>query len=79
MPTTRPRYPITETDEVAKILDDAARKWPDAPRSRLIKLVIADWANGGSSPSAQSVARGELVGSLPGSAEHYDASDDWPA
>jgi hypothetical protein len=28
MPTTRPRHTITETDEVARALSDAARRWP---------------------------------------------------
>jgi hypothetical protein len=28
MPTSRPRHTITETDEVAQALDDAARRWP---------------------------------------------------
>jgi len=78
VPTTRPRHPVTETDEIAEILDDAARKWPEVPRARLIQLVIADWAAGGRSPSARSAARKELVGSLPGSAELYDANADWP-
>ncbi len=79
MPTTRPRHPVTETDAIAEILDDAARKWPDVPRSRLIQLVIADWAAGGRSPSARADALKELVGSLPGSAELYDPQADWPA
>lgn len=32
MPTTRPRHTITETDEVAQALKDAARRWPDDSR-----------------------------------------------
>lgn len=42
MPTTRPRYSVTETDEVARALDDAARRWPqDAnARSRLLQRLI---------------------------------------
>ncbi len=78
MPTTRPRYPVTETDEIAAILNEAARKWPDVPRARLIQRVIADWAAGGKSPSARAQARADLVGSLPGSAELYDRAEDWP-
>ena len=41
MPTTRPRHVITETEEVAQALDDAARRWPEE-RSRaklLLRLV----------------------------------------
>jgi hypothetical protein len=41
MPTARPRYQITETDEVARAIDAAAAKWPGEPRSRLLVRVIA--------------------------------------
>ena len=41
MPTTRPRYQVTETDAVARALDLAAREWPDEPRSRLIRRLLA--------------------------------------
>lgn len=79
MPTTRPRYPVTETDEIASILNEAARKWPDTPRAKLVTLVLRDWARGGTGPKAQAQARRLLVGSLPGSAELYDREQDWPA
>lgn len=78
MPTTRPRHPITETDEIAQILDEAAKRWPDAPRSRLIQRVLADWAAGGRAPSAEARARRALVGSLPDSAARYVRAQDWP-
>jgi hypothetical protein len=69
---------VTETDEIAGILDEAARKWPEAPRSRLIHLVMADWLAGGRSPSARARARKALVGALPGSAGLYDRGEEWP-
>lgn len=78
MPTTHPRHTVTETDEVARILDEAARKWPGTPRARLIHLVMADWAAGGRSPATCSAARQALVGSLPGSSELYNRTEDWP-
>lgn len=78
MPTTRPRHPVTETDDIAEILDEAGRKWPDVPRAKLIHLVMADWAAGGRSPGARAAARMSLVGSLPGTAERYDRAHDWP-
>jgi hypothetical protein len=34
VPTTRPRHVITETDEVARALDAAARRWPEDRDSR---------------------------------------------
>ena len=40
MPTTRRRYQVTETDEVARALDEAERRWPGEPRSRLIVRLI---------------------------------------
>lgn len=40
MPTSRRRYQVTETEEIARILDEAAKQWPDDPRSRLIVRAI---------------------------------------
>jgi hypothetical protein len=39
MPTTRPRHLITETDEVARALDDAAKRWP-VDRDNRARLVV---------------------------------------
>lgn len=36
MPTTRPRHFVTETDDLADALDEAARRWPDLSRSQLL-------------------------------------------
>jgi len=42
MPTIRPRHQVTETPDMARALDLAARRWPDEPRSKLlIRLVQA--------------------------------------
>jgi hypothetical protein len=41
MPTARRRYQITETDEVARAIDAAARRWPGEARSRLVVRAIA--------------------------------------
>ncbi|BBX73343.1 hypothetical protein MSHI_12490 [Mycobacterium shinjukuense] len=40
MPTTRPRYQVTETPEVAQALDRAAKRWPGEPRSTLLRRLI---------------------------------------
>lgn len=37
MPTTRPRYQVTETDALAHALRLAEQEWPGEPRSRLIE------------------------------------------
>lgn len=42
MPTSRKRHVITETDEVARALDDAAQRWPEERGNRprlLLRLV----------------------------------------
>jgi hypothetical protein len=36
MPTTRPRYLVTETDDLAEALDAAARRWPGVSRAQLL-------------------------------------------
>ena len=42
MPTTRPRYMITETDDLAAALDAAAGRWPDLSRPQLlVRLALA--------------------------------------
>ncbi len=40
MPTTRPRYQVTETPDVARALDLAARRWPHEPRSKLLLRLV---------------------------------------
>lgn len=40
MPTLRPRHQVTETPEVARALDRAARRWPGEPRSRLLVRLV---------------------------------------
>jgi hypothetical protein len=42
MPTTRPRHVITETENIARALDDAANRWPedrDNRRQLLLRLI----------------------------------------
>lgn len=40
VPTTRPRYQVTETPEVARALDRAAKRWPGEPRSKLLVRLV---------------------------------------
>ncbi len=42
MPTTRHRHTLTETDELAAALDEAARHWPEdaGSRSRLLLRLV---------------------------------------
>lgn len=43
VPTTRPRYTLTDTGELAAMLDAAARRWPEEPRRKelLVRLAAA--------------------------------------
>jgi hypothetical protein len=43
VPTTRPRYTITDTGEVAAMLDVAHRRWPDVEdrKELLVRLAAA--------------------------------------
>lgn len=43
MPTTRPRHTITETEDLARALDAAARIWPEIrdDRTLLLRRVLA--------------------------------------
>lgn len=45
MPTTKARYQITETPEIAAALDAAATRWPDEPRSELARRLIVQGAH----------------------------------
>ena len=42
MPTTRPRHFVTETDELAEALDEAARRWPNLSRPQLLVRLALD-------------------------------------
>lgn len=41
MPTTRPRHFVTETDDLARALDEAAARWPGLSRAQvLVQLAL---------------------------------------
>ena len=89
MPTTRPRHLVTETDQVAKALDDAAKRWPEDRDSRA-KLLLHLVEEGhqalveeiGRRREARLAAIQRTSGALTGT---YDAAyleqlrEDWPA
>ena len=88
MPTTRPRHLITETDQVAEALDDAARRWPEDSGSRaklLVRLVeeghraLAETAD--ASRAARLAAIQQTSGVLTGTyqADYLEQlREDWP-
>lgn len=42
MPTARPRHMLTETEEVAAALADAARRWPGRSPAELLRKLILE-------------------------------------
>jgi hypothetical protein len=88
MPTARPRHSITETDDVARALEDAARRWPEdreRPTKLLLDLVheghraITDSAERAGTTRRDAIARteGALTGSY--SDGYLDRlRSDWP-
>ncbi|MEO8888445.1 MAG: hypothetical protein ABI429_04015 [Jatrophihabitantaceae bacterium] len=86
MPTTRPRYQITETPEVAQAIDAAAKKWPGESRGRLLLRLVAagrDVINDGRAVEAASRRRAvaRTAGKYPGAfaAGHLEElRQDWP-
>ena len=87
MPTTRPRYQVTETDAVAHALDIAAREWPDEPRSKLlVRLVALGSESLEASQTEKRLARLRVLERTRGKySDAFDADyladlrDDWPA
>lgn len=42
MPTTRPRYTVTDTGQTAELLDLAARAWPEVTDRRQLLLRLTE-------------------------------------
>jgi hypothetical protein len=42
MPTTKPRYTLTDTGHLAKLLDDAERRWPEVRDRKQLLLRLAE-------------------------------------
>ena len=42
MPTTRPRYTVTDTGELTEMLDLAARRWPKEPHRKDLLIRLAE-------------------------------------
>jgi hypothetical protein len=84
MPTKRHRLLVTETDELAAVLDEAARRWPDLSRPRLLVRLAAEGQRviHDEQASQQRVAgvrqsAGSLAGVWPANARER-LRDEWP-
>lgn len=83
MPTTRARHTLTETDEIAAALDDAALAWPELRGDRgalLRKLVEAGRASVHVDGGVQAVVRdaaGAATGAYPRDAR-AELLAEWP-
>ncbi|MGO9496951.1 MAG: hypothetical protein ACLQA5_09645 [Solirubrobacteraceae bacterium] len=42
MPTTQPRYTVTDTGDMREMLDLAHRRWPEVEDRRQLLLLLAD-------------------------------------
>ena len=89
VPTSRPRHTITETDEVARALDDAAEHWPEqgGARGKLLLRLLREGHRAISTQRGREADRrregirrtsGALTGAYP---DDYLSRlrDDWPA
>jgi hypothetical protein len=87
MPTTRPRHFVTETDDLAKALDDAARRWPGLSRAQLLVRLALEGHRAAQQTHAERRHRrldavrrhsGSLTG-VYGPDYLKDLREDWPA
>jgi hypothetical protein len=84
VPTKRPRLLVTETDELAAALDQAAERWPELSRSRLLarlategQRAVEDDAAAERRLAAVRASAGVLAGAWPAHARDR-LRDEWP-
>lgn len=87
MPTARPRYQVTETPEVARALELAAKRWPDEPRSKLLLRLVnvaggllehEEQVNAGAHRAAVTNSSGRYAEAF-GADYLTELREDWPA
>ncbi len=84
MPTSKPRYTLTDTGDLSELLDAAQRRWPEVTDRKALLLRLA--AVGGESISGVAAERRaavvETAGALSGVYEPGELErlrEDWPA
>jgi hypothetical protein len=84
VPTTKQRYQVTETPEVAHALDVAERRWPDKSRSALLAALAEEGAKALEREDAErQETRRQLVERLAGGFDYEpgyleELRKDWP-
>jgi ABC-type hemin transport system substrate-binding protein len=84
VPTTKPRYTVTDTGELSDQLDQAQRRWPEIRDRKvlLLKLVAAGREALARETQARADAVAETAGALSGVYEPGELEqlrEDWPA
>jgi hypothetical protein len=84
MPTTKPRYTITDTGALSEQLDQAQRRWPDVHdrKELLLRLTAAGRDAIAREASDHMTAIKETAGALTGvyrTGELERLREDWPA
>lgn len=84
MPTTKPRYTVTDTGELSEQLDEAQRRWPEVQNRKELLLRLA--AAGRDAIEREARERGaairETAGALTGVYQLNELErmrEDWPA
>jgi hypothetical protein len=84
MPTTKPRYTVTDTGKVSELIDEAQRRWPNVSDRKELLLRLA--AAGRDALERESAGRRtavrETAGALSGVYEPGELErlrEDWPA
>ena len=84
MPTTKPRYTLTDTGELSELLDAAQQRWPDVTdrKALLMRLAIAGGEAIAGVAANRRAAVMETAGALSGVYEPDELErlrEDWPA
>ena len=84
MPTSKPRYTVTDTGELSELLDAAQRRWPDVTdrKALLLRLAAAGGMTIAGAAAERRAAIAETAGALSGVYEPGELErlrTDWPA
>ena len=83
MPTTKPRYTVTDSGSVSELLDEAQRHWPEVTDRKQLLLRLAETGHEAieREGAARRAAVAETAGALSGVYEPGELErlrEDWP-